>query len=230
MGGFWQALLRETKNGMSRRLINVNASMLVMAGMETSSTALKAITYLLVSNPDKLQKLAREVRALPKRSDLNSKNLQTLVYLNAVISEGLRLFPSGQAALAAQRRIAPGGNFVCGEFLPQYTQVFMAAHAMNNSPLFWKAPHEFVPERWIPEETAFSEYHDYDKFQVRLPFGYGPRMCIGKNIAYHELRGVLASLVYEFDLASTRETVEWLYIKSSNVWSKPDLKVRASRR
>ncbi|KAL6704221.1 hypothetical protein ACN47E_008478 [Coniothyrium glycines] len=213
---------------MSRPLMNANANMLMVAGTETTATTLTAVTYLLVSNLGKMKKLTEEVRAFSGTSELTSAVLQKLRFLNAVIEEALRMYPVGQVGLGSQREIAVGGNVVCGQFLPGETEVAVAAWSMNNSPLHWKDPDKFVPERWLPDELEYSEYHQYDNREAWLGFGVGPRTCIGKNIALHEIRGILAKLVYFFDLLPPPDKVNWLKNKRNNIWAKLPLDVCVS--
>ncbi|EOA87503.1 uncharacterized protein SETTUDRAFT_154174 [Exserohilum turcica Et28A] len=216
---------------MSRPLMNANANMLMVAGTETTATTLTAVTYLLINNPEKMKKLTLEVQAFSGISELTSPVLQKMRFLNAVIEEALRMYPVGQVGLGSQREIAVGGNVVCGQFLPGGTEVAVAAWAMNNSSLHWKDPDKFVPERWLPDELGFSEYHQYDNREAWLPFGTGPRTCIGKNMALHEIRGVLAKLVYCVDLLPPQENVDWLQNKRNNIWAKIplDICVRLSK-
>ncbi|KAL6364626.1 hypothetical protein LRP88_01746 [Fusarium phalaenopsidis] len=173
-----------------------------------------------------MKRLVCEIRAVPDKSDLTSHVLQRMKYLNAVIEEALRIYPVGQIGLGTQREIAPGGNRVCGEFLAEGTEVAVAAWTMNNSPLHWKDPQKFVPERWIPGQVQFSEYHEYDNRAAWLAFGTGPRTCIGQNIALHEIRGILGRILYDFDLALTPNTVDWIQFKTNNIWAKLPLQAR----
>ncbi|KAI3545056.1 hypothetical protein CSPX01_05262 [Colletotrichum filicis] len=219
-------VLKQPGETMSRTLMNANANMLMVAGTETTATTLTTVTHLLLRNPDKMKKLLREIRNIPDRSSLNSQVVQRMPYLNAVIEEALRFYPSGQVGLGTQREIAAGGNQVCDDFLAEETEVAVAAWTMSNSTLHWKEPAKFVPERWLLDEVDYAAYHKYDNRVAWLAFGTGPRTCIGKNIALHEIRGVLARFLYDFDLALTPETEDWLHIKTHSIWSKPKLLAR----
>ncbi|KAH8748680.1 cytochrome P450 [Diaporthe sp. PMI_573] len=221
-------ILRQPGEKMSRPLMNANAGMFMMSGTETTATALTSMTWCLLNNPEKLEKVVREIRAVPKESGLTSNVLKNMKYMNAVIEEGMRMYPSGQVGLGSQREIAPGGNWVCGEYLPEKTQVTVPSWTAFNSPLYWKDPLKFVPERWLPEETEYSKYHDYDNHAAWLPFGTGPRACIGQNVALHEMRSILARFLYNFDLELSPETMDWHEKKVKGIWAKPSLKVRTT--
>jgi cytochrome P450 len=75
---------------MSRPLMNANAGMFMMSGTETTATALTSMTWCLLNNPEKLEKVVREIRAVPKESGLTSNVLKNMKYMNAVIEEGMR--------------------------------------------------------------------------------------------------------------------------------------------
>lgn len=101
----------------------------------------------------------------------------------------------------------------------------MPSWTVFNSPLFWKDPLAFVPERWLPEESDFAAYHEYDNHMAWVPFGTGPRACIGQNVALHEMRSILSRFLYEFDLELSPESRDWHDKKTAGIWSKPQLKV-----
>lgn len=86
-------ILRQPEISMSRPQMNANAAMFMMSGTETTATALTSITWLLLNNPDKLAKVLREIRAVPEEAGLTSHELKKLVYMNAVIEEGMRREP-----------------------------------------------------------------------------------------------------------------------------------------
>lgn len=85
------------------------------------------------------------------------------------------------------------------------------------------APFEFHPERFLEGENAAFEADQRDVLQ---PFSFGPRNCIGRNLAYAEMRTILARLVWNFDLALAPEGKGWLdRQKVFNLWAKPELPV-----
>lgn len=105
------------KAGMTREEINSTFTLLAIAGSDTSATALSGTINYLVNSPDKLAELTREVRgSFKSRDKITLEALQHLPYLNAVLNEGLRLCPPVPWILP--RRIAVGGDTVCGIWLP----------------------------------------------------------------------------------------------------------------
>lgn len=83
-------ILRQPSNAMSRAQMNANAGMFMMSGTETTATTLTAITWLLLNNPDKMDRVLKEIRAFPDASHLTSTTVKTMKYMNAVIEEAMR--------------------------------------------------------------------------------------------------------------------------------------------
>lgn len=103
---------------MTLEQIRANASLLIIAGSETTATALSGATYLLCSNPDTLAKLTEEVRsAFSSEDEITLLSVQKLKYMLAVLDESLRMFPP--VPTASPRTIHEGGDVVCGTFLPE---------------------------------------------------------------------------------------------------------------
>ncbi|KXH57894.1 hypothetical protein CSAL01_09100 [Colletotrichum salicis] len=180
-------VLKQPGDTISRTLMNANANMLMVAGTETTATTLTTVTHLLLRNPDKMEKLLREIRDVPDRSSLNSQVVQRMQYLNAVIEEALRFCPSGQVGLGTQREIAPGGNQVCDDFLAEETEVAVAAWTMSNSSLHWKDPAEFVPERWLLDEVDYPAYHKYDNRVAQAVVYFADPLFFESLLRPHEL-------------------------------------------
>ncbi|KAF2706016.1 cytochrome P450 [Pleomassaria siparia CBS 279.74] len=228
----WGLVLEKQKKGdaqMSRGSMNANSNIFMMAGTETTATALCGLTCLLLKNPDKMKKLVDEVRAVPSKEELNGLKMRHLKYLGAVIEEGLRVYPAVPAANL--RDIAPGGNVIMGDHLPEKTVVGISHWSAFHSPLNFHNPDAFVPERWILDDEEYKEYHDFDKRHGFKPFSDGPRNCLGKNLAYYELRALLAHAVWHFDFELCPESENWLQgQKTWQLWDKPELMIRIKER
>ena len=178
---------------MSNGEIESNASVLIIAGSETSrclsshfshsilrivaATLLSGLTYHLLRNPHVLQTLTSLIRtAFPLEADINMVAVQQLHYLNACIEEGLRVYPPGAAGFP---RMAPeGGAMVCGRFVPAGTAVYVTQYAAHVSASNFTGPKDFVPERWLANPPA--RYAD-DNRKAMQPFSVGPRNCIGRK-------------------------------------------------
>ncbi|KAJ5588206.1 benzoate 4-monooxygenase cytochrome P450 [Penicillium hordei] len=201
--------------------INSNAFLLLNAGSETTATLLSAVTFLLLKNPTVMEKLKQEVRGkFASYEEIQLPALNTLTYLHAVLLEALRYFPP--APVGFGRVVNRGGEFVSGHFLPEGCIVSVSQYAAYHSSRNFKDPDAFVPERWLGEK----EYAD-DKRSAAQPFSYGPRGCLGRNLAHAELRIILAKMVWSFDLELEEKSQDWLSrCKVMRLWVKPELAVK----
>ncbi|KAI2785510.1 cytochrome P450 [Daldinia loculata] len=206
--------------GMDFETLVSNANLLIVAGSETTATLLSGATYLLTTNPDKLAKVAEEVRST-FRSDqeITLTSVSQLHYMLACLNESLRQYPPVTSDLP---RITPkGGATILGTFVPEGTVVSVFQWAVNYDPRFWKNPFKFAPERWLGD----PEYKD-DQQDAMQPFSTGPRNCIGRNLAYAEMRLILAKILYNFDISIDDDSRNWiLNQRSFTVWEKPALNI-----
>ena len=110
-------LAEEDENGMTRSEIEANFNIIIIAGGETTATALAGITNYLMRHPLVYSRLVKEIRTMYKtEEEITFSSLQQAFYLNAVIEEGLRMAPP--VATGAPRVVPEGGDFVCGHWLP----------------------------------------------------------------------------------------------------------------
>ncbi|MCJ1316346.1 hypothetical protein MMC15_001667 [Xylographa vitiligo] len=183
---------------MSLEEVESTFSILIIAGSETTGTTLCGITNELVQNPEELRKLVKEVRsAFISESEMTFEALRNLPFLNAVIHEGLRLCNPIPAGLP---RIVPqGGGTVCGYFLPENTHVTVNPSALAFNDKNFARSTSFLPDRYLPDSLRPIEFAA-DQRSNQQPFGLGPRNCIGKAMAWAEMRVVLAKMVWTFDL------------------------------
>ncbi|KAM0263717.1 hypothetical protein ACHAQJ_001031 [Trichoderma viride] len=192
-----------------------NAVILIIAGSETTATALSAAAYYLGLHPEKQAKLAQEVRsAFTSVKDITITSVQHLSYMLAVLDEAMRMFPPIAAGLP--RLTAEGGGMIAGEFVPEDTIVEVWQWPLYHNPNFWKQPDDFIPERWLGD----PEFEN-DKREAFQPFSAGPRNCIGKNLAYSEMRLILARVIMEYDIKLAEGTKGWdTRSKVYSLWEK----------
>ncbi|KAM6539468.1 hypothetical protein FALCPG4_001268 [Fusarium falciforme] len=199
--------------GMSRKELDMNCIQFLIAGSETSSTALAGITFLLCKNPKYLDELTKEIRnKFSAQDEITFASTRDIPLLNAVIEEGLRLYPP--VPLGFPRLVPKGGATVDGFHLP-------ANFAANLSPRNFVDPESFCPERWM-NDPRYAK----DVKSVFQPFSFGPRVCIGKHLAYTEIRLALSKVLYAFDLELQDPERDWLDQKVWVTWSKNPLLVR----
>ncbi|KAK7936137.1 hypothetical protein PG985_001632 [Apiospora marii] len=204
-----------------------NAELLMTAGTETTASSLSGLFYLLLTHPAVLEAARNEVRSsFASAEDISMEGLTNLKYLNACIQEGLRVFPPVGQGIP---RVAPkGGNVVLGKWVPEGTTLLVHHTSVYRSPAGWRDPDRFAPERWLPADEPDNKYRE-DRRDWHQPFSYGPRNCLGQNLAWHEMRLVAAHLLYHFDVAlCEEETGDWLDAKCWLVWDRKPLICRVT--
>ncbi|ERF75985.1 hypothetical protein EPUS_01351 [Endocarpon pusillum Z07020] len=211
------------EKGMTYPELESSINLLVTAGSETLATLFSGAVYHLSQNPRVMKKLRQEVQtAFHDTKDVTIASIQKLPYLNAVIEESLRIYPP--AALSLTRIVPRGGAVICGEHIPAGTGVGVTTWAATHSPKNFAAPEEYAPERWL-DDPRFAK----DDKKSSQPFSMGARNCVGKNLAYAEMRLVLAKLALDFDFRLQPESETWIVQKLFTFWEKPPLMVKVTR-
>lgn len=161
-------------------------------------------TYALLKNPEKLAKLKQEVRGRWENySDITLAEVNNAPYLIAVLAEALRFFPPVPTGF--ERRVGKGGEFISGHYIPEDSAVCVSHYAAYHSEANFKDADSFVPERWL-DDPEFAN----DKRSACQPFSFGPRNCLGKNLAYAEMRLVMSKMIWTFDLELDNSSQDWL--------------------
>ncbi|KAK1585491.1 cytochrome P450 [Colletotrichum navitas] len=202
-----------------------NAILLTGGGAETTSSALTGMAYTLANRPDLKRKITEELHAtFATEDDINMRSVANLTYTGAFIQESLRYYPPGPNAM--WRMTPPEGNTILGEDIPGNTILGIPHRVVYRSEKFWKHAQEFRPERWLPEGQRPAEFDD-DRRDGFHPFSYGPRACIAINLAYAEMRYILARFLWNFDVDMTEQSRGWMdNQKAYLVWDKPGLFLR----
>ncbi|KAI0855789.1 cytochrome P450 ClCP1 [Xylaria cubensis] len=209
--------------GMSRAEIDMAAITFIFAGSETTATMITGTVYLLITNPSVLSKLTESIRSnFPNESDLTNARLKQNEYLDCVLKEGLRLYPPTPDKLF--RTTKDRSVIVAGRIVPPQTSITVNLWAAYRDPTNFHKPLEFIPERWMKDTPP--EFMDDDK-TVFKPFSVGPRDCIGKNLAWAQMRLILAHLVWNFDFLGIEPgSREWIERqKIFTLWAKLPLDI-----
>ncbi|KAI1387309.1 cytochrome P450 [Hypoxylon trugodes] len=209
---------------MSVSEIESTMPIIVLAASETTATTLCGIVSALTRSTKQLHRLEHEIRGtFDKEEQITLRAVQNLPFLNAVISEGLRMYHPVAGGLL---RSAPkGGATVCGCFLPEDTHVVVNSTAMSLSEDNFHRASEFLPERFLPADMQPAEFEN-DCRGSQKPFGFGARNCLGKSFALAEMRLVLARLVWKFDMSiAPGGHVEWGRLKTYVVVQKEPINV-----
>ncbi|KAL8826573.1 MAG: hypothetical protein Q9170_007347 [Blastenia crenularia] len=168
------------ERGMMREEIISTSGVLLIGGSETTATLLSGATYHLLTNPHTLRRLCAEVRAAFKaEAEITLPSLsnpESLPYLEAVLTESLRVYPPVAANLP--RMTGSQGDVIDGYHVPAKVSVGVHQWAASQSKDNFIDPASFIPERWLQEAP---EQYRQDKKAALQPFSTGPRSCLGKK-------------------------------------------------
>jgi cytochrome P450 len=176
---------------MSDSLIRDQLLTMLIAGHDTSTAMLSWALYLLGRHPDVLAKVQQEIDNNLAGEFPNQENVNNLPYLDQVIKETLRLYPP----IHIGNRRAGEDLVVNGFEVPEGTRVMYSIYLAHRDPKYWSDAAEFHPERFeLGNQTEKQPPFTY------LPFGGGPRNCIGAAFAQVEARVVIARILQQFSL------------------------------
>jgi cytochrome P450 len=185
--------------GMSDELVLSESMQLLVAGHETSSNALSWILYLLSSRPDSLERVRQEFDSVLGDAPLNFSDVPKLEFTTQVIQEALRLYPPFWMV----DRMAVADDRVGDIAIPRGSTVIVFVYGAHHAPCYWQNPESFDPERFT---KANQKLHT--PF-AHLPFGAGPRGCIGANYAMLQILMILSELLRGYDFQLTPgQTIE----------------------
>ncbi|PQE08059.1 cytochrome P450 monooxygenase protein [Rutstroemia sp. NJR-2017a WRK4] len=215
--------------GMTFEEIQVTFMILTTAGSETTATVLSGTMNYLMSHRDIYAKLVKEIRGtFASETQITLEALEQLEYLNAVIQEGIRLCPPVPVMLP---RIVPeGGDTVCGLWMPAGTSVSLQSWTLLRDPKCFHDATAFIPERWLSEATQPNSPYAQDERQAVQAFSAGPRVCMGRHLAWAELRLILARLLWSFDLEGAGELLHWDQLRTFLLVEKKPLEIRIRMR
>ncbi|XP_001622402.2 cytochrome P450 3A41 [Nematostella vectensis] len=173
----------------------------LIAGFETTGTTMSNTAYFLATHPDVQEKLVQELdKARENRGDMSLYDLaQNTEYLDKVLNEVLRLCPPG---FSLARRCAEECT-IEGVHFPKNVDVNIPVYVLHRDPDLWENPEEFDPEHFSPE--AKEKRHPYSF----MPFGVGPRQCIGMRFALLEIKMCLMAVLEKFVFERAPETQKW---------------------
>ena len=186
----------------------------LLAGYETSSNTLSFTAYFLATNPDVQEKLRTEIKdAMESTADISLYELtHSIEYLDCVIKESQRMFPPGSQA----NRECSEDYDLNGIHIPAGTEILIPIYALHHDPDAWQDPEKFDPERFRgPSKDAIHA------FQF-LPFGAGPRNCIGMRFALMEIKIALVKILLRYKFVQSPETQVPLIIHPGGTLSARD--------
>jgi cytochrome P450 len=191
----------ETGERMTDEQLRVEVTTFLLAGQETTSLALTWTWYLLSQHAAARQRLEEEIDNVLGGRPPEFADLANLPYTRMVVDESMRLYPPAWGF----SRQALNDDTLGGFHLPRGWLAFVVPYVLHRLPEYWKDPDAFEPERFSPERSA-----DRPKF-VYVPFGAGPRQCIGNQFALIEAQLSVATLTqrYRLQLAPKHRVEPW---------------------
>lgn len=187
LGMFLRARDEESGEGMSDRQIRDEVMTMLIAGHETVASALTWTWYLLSTHPEIENRLFEEVHTVLKGNPPSTKDLENLPYTAQVFTEALRLYPPAWLIT----RKAMGEDEILGYSIPPGAIIVISPYVIHRLKEHWENPEAFIPERFARDPEGTSHRFTF------IPFGAGPRLCIGNQFAHIEARLILAGMTQE---------------------------------
>ncbi|KAL1488800.1 hypothetical protein ABEB36_014597 [Hypothenemus hampei] len=184
------------KSNISNLDITSQCVIFFFAGFETISTTLCFGMYELATNPDVQNKLREEILEMTKSGPITYDTLLQMRYLDMVSSEVLRKWPQ----LSFVDRICTKPYVVDGKIqIKPNTEVWIPTYALHRDPQYFPDPDKFNPERFDSKKNTITPY-------TYLPFGLGPRSCIGNRFAIMEMKCFLFYVLSKYEIVPTEKT------------------------
>lgn len=197
----------ETGRAMTDEEIVDNLMTFITAGHETTALALAWVFHLLAEHPDIEARVLEEIATVTHKGRVEADHVARLTYTRQVLFEAMRLYPPAPIIT----RTAIEDFTLADRLVTAGTDVTVPIHAVHRHQLLWNDPDRFDPERFAPSEVKARHRYAY------MPFGAGPRVCIGSTFASLEAVAILAVLLPTFQLSNdgavTPETVMRLTLR-----------------
>ncbi|XP_035690058.1 probable cytochrome P450 49a1 [Branchiostoma floridae] len=173
---------------------------LLSAGIDTTGNTLMFNLFCLAKNPEAQEKLYREIQeVVPAEQPIDDKVLNRMHYLRAVVKETFRVYPT----FLNNVRTLDRDIVLSGYVVPAKTIIIIGNDVISSLPEYYPEPEVYKPERWLRDDESSS----IQPFTL-LPFGYGPRMCIGRRFAEQELHLGLIRIVQNFHVGWAGEDMK----------------------
>ena len=183
---------RDGQSSLTDAEIREQVLIFLLAGYETTSTALTYALHLLGRHPDVQRRVRAEAETIASERTLTAQDAAALQYTTMALKETMRLYPPAPFT----GRQAVQDDQIGGYHIPAGADVVLAPWITHRHPQFWDQPERFNPDRFTPElEKARHRY-------AWFPFGGGPRACIGQHFSMLESVIALAMLVRDFEFAA----------------------------
>ncbi|KAJ2032691.1 hypothetical protein IWW57_000075 [Coemansia sp. S610] len=187
----------ESKMRLTSEQIHAESLLLLIGGIDPTAYSLTWTLHLLMLYPDCYETATKEVRTLfnsPHHTVTYLEAKSQLPYLEACILESMRLVTV--PGVQIPRTTPKGGTVIQGQYLPEGTIIFANLWGSHHSKEFWKEPSLFDPTRFLNNKRAQHSV---------FTFGYGNRICMGKQLALIKMFTILANLLKDYDMSLPRD-------------------------
>lgn len=179
----------ETGHRLSPEDLIFNMQFFIVAGHETTALALAWALYLLANVPEEQERARNQARAQLQGRAATPEDLPYLPLARQILEESMRLYPP----VGLLARTVLEEDELCGRQMRPNDIVFLPIWALHRHEMLWDAPDRFRPDRFDPESSA-----RLNKYQF-LPFGAGPRVCVGADFAMMQAQIILATVLQDFE-------------------------------
>ncbi|XP_045897674.1 cytochrome P450 3A40-like, partial [Micropterus dolomieu] len=186
-----------SQKGLTDHEILSQAMFFIFAGYETSSSSLGFLAYNLATHPQIQKTLQDEIdETFPEKGQPTYEALMQMEYLDMVVNESLRLYPIASRL----ERVAKASVEVNGVTIPKGTVIMIPVYTLHRDPTLWPEPEKFKPERFRKENKDNIDPYAF------LPFGAGPRNCIGMRFALLMMKLAIVEILQKFSFVTCKET------------------------
>lgn len=178
-----------TGNNFTRDELIDQLGVFFLAGHETTASALTWAFYVLATRPDITTRLREEVEQVTEGKQIDFSHIRALDFTRSVFKESMRLYPP----ITFIPRVAAVGTEILGRKIKRGAMVMIAPWVVHRHQAYWQNPDSFDAERFMAHRENEIKPNTY------MPFGLGPRVCVGANFATIEATLILARLARRYD-------------------------------